>query len=168
MTLNFLTICYLNGQAQIGFSIVSDSYVKTEYRIDTVIIFDPETQIETVKINKYDAIGLYLNACSKEDRTFKLGTFFVAEDQIRKAGHLFFHCASEPQAWQYEILSYIMRVQKPNGTSYNLVQSGEAFSESVKQIMTELQKGDRIVFENLNVNPKGNPTLEISFTLIVQ
>ena len=84
----FCSIFFTQAQNQPTMTFSTVNQIRIKERIDTVVIFDPATLLETVRIMKYKSINLDLNNCPELATEVSLGFTHASAIELSDCGSL--------------------------------------------------------------------------------
>ena len=157
----------LQAQDQPALTFSTINKIQVKERIDTMIIFDPATMIETVKIMKYTSINLDLNNCKELGSDVSLGMVHLNAKELFNCGNIFVNCKPAGQLEYWTIQSFNMAVQLRGQGLTKLTNKGPNFNDEVKLALQNLQAGSSIYFENIQLEVPGIPVVKLSFGIEV-
>ncbi len=140
-------------------------------RIDTIIIYDPETKIESIKIVKSTNIYLDADNCEALPKNFMADTCKAVLSEAKDLSSIELRCKGKYQAdWEkaWKIQSFSMVIHKSKQTTLSIDNSGAEFTSDTRNVFDKLNSGDLVEFSKINlVHPK-NGMVSASFVLQVK
>lgn len=139
-------------------------------RIDTIVIFDPETNIEEIKIVK--SMNVYIDAdnCESLPKTFIAKTNKAKVAEIKELSDIEIRCNGKFQReWkgEWEIHSFNLVIYEAKQTPRTIANLGSYFTNETQMVLAEINSGELITFEQITlVHPqKGQATAGFSLQI---
>lgn len=159
----FCSIFLLQAQNQPTMTFSTVNQIRIKERIDTVVIFDPATLLETVRIMKYKSINLDLNNCPELASEVSLGFTKANAKELSDCGSLYILCKPDGQIKEWTVQSFTMAIQKKGQELQKFTAMGPNFSEAMSQAVANLESGTTLYFENIKLAMPELPVVSLSF-----
>lgn len=159
----FCSIFLLQAQNQPTMTFSTVNQIRIKERIDTIIIFDPATSIETVRIMKYKSINLDLNNCPELASEVSLGFTNASAIEMSDCESLSIQCKPTGQIKEWTVQSFTLAIQKKGQELQKFTTTGPNFSDAMSKALTNLESGTNLYFENIKLAMMGLPIVSLSF-----
>lgn len=143
----------------------------TAERIDTIVVYDTETEIEEIKIIEVSYIKIEADFCDSFDQEFKTNIGFINASQAHQLSDIELNCNGQLQAgWTggWEIKSFDLVFCKPNQVRSKITNPDGYFSELSQIMLRELNYGDLLIFEQMYLAHPQKGEASIEFTMKVK
>jgi len=154
---------FLQAQDQPALTFSTINQIRVKEIIDTMIVFDPVTLIETVRISKNKSISLDLNNCKELGSDVSLGMIQIPANELLDCNSIYINCKPAGQLEFWSIHSFNMAVQLKGQALTKYTNKGPNFSDQIMQAMQNLQAGSTIYFESIQLEIPGIPVVKLSF-----
>lgn len=154
---------FLQAQDQPALTFSTINQIRVKEIIDTMIVFDPATLIETVRISKNKSISLELNNCKELGSDVSLGMIQIPANELLDCSSMYINCKPTGQLEFWTIHSFNMAVQLKGQALTKYTNKGPNFSDQIMQAMQNLQAGSTIYFESIQLEIPGIPVVKLSF-----
>lgn len=159
----FCSIFLLQAQNQPTMTFSTVNQIRIKERIDTVVIYDPATLLETVRIMKYKSINLDLNNCPELATEVSLGFTHASAMELSDCGSLSILCKPLGQIKEWTIQSFTMAIQKKGQQIQKFTATGPNFSDAMSNALTKLESGSTLYFENIKLAMTDKSVVSLSF-----
>ncbi|MBK9107583.1 MAG: hypothetical protein IPM92_04165 [Saprospiraceae bacterium] len=140
------------------FGISQNLLTSVAERIDTIVVYDTETKIEEIKILHITFAQLDADFCDSFHQNFKATSSYLSVTQARNLSTIDLNCNGLLQKqWDgdWEIKSFELILKKPNQVQRKITNKGWNFNEETKMLLTEVNQGDILAFEQIQLaHPK--------------
>ncbi len=137
-------------------------------RIDTIIIFDPETHIEQIEISKIASLYIDASQCDSLPKVFKAKGVNISKAISKELSALEFRCRGLAQLdWKgdLEVESFKILFYRRNKVTRVLFNKGAFFTEEVRKEIGKMSSGNRIVLKQILLAKQQKPISTGEFTL---
>jgi len=139
-------------------------------RIDTLITFDPATNIEEIKVMKYSYMYLNAENCESLPKNLIGKTSVIKFALLKEISFLEFRCNGKFQAKAaggWEVKSFNLVVNNTNQAPLKIANLGSELSAEAQKMLSELKSAERIAFEQITLaHPqKGETSAEFSLQI---
>lgn len=121
-------------------------------RIDTIITFDPQTQIEEIRIVKVNAVYMDAEFCEPLPKVFVAKRAEADLEQVKELSAIEFRCSGLYQrewAGEWKIQSFDLVIYKSNQATQTIANWGSDFTEETRKGLAGLDSGDLVSFERV-------------------
>lgn len=153
----------LQAQDQPSLTFSTINQIRVKEIIDTMIVFDPVTSIETVRISKNKSISLELNNCKELGSDVSLGMIQLTASELLDCNNIHISCKPAGQLEFWTLHSFNMAVQLKGQALTKYSNKGPNFSDQIMQAMQNLKAGSTIYFEDIQLEIPGIPVVRLSF-----
>jgi hypothetical protein len=151
---------------------ISQNYETGIYeRIDTVVIFDPATNIEEIKIVKSLNVYIDVDNCESIPKKFVAKTSNVKVAQVKELSAIALRCSGKFQGnWNSEwtIQSFNMVIYRAKQAPRTIANWGSDFTPETRRALEEIKSGELIAFEQVVLVHKQKGLFTTGFSLQIK